>query len=358
MPKTINLYRRNQTSITDVTERNKDMVIYHSPVDAYLDSLETSIDITERNEDVVIYHSPVDAYLDSLETSSQETMTKVLRSISKIFGFDDMRNVPWHLLNEQVVSRMLASLRSRKLSKHTVAIYLAAIRGVARNAWRMKLITGDTYEAIKDLKPKGEKRVDRGRSVPPRELKALLKVCRDDPRIQGLRDAAMIWTLYGGGLRRAELVGLDLRDLRERDQAILVRGKGNKERLVYLGDEAWSAIQTWIKDVRGSEPGPIFTRIRRKDNLTMDRLSPKAVYYLLEMRCIQAGIDIVRPHDMRRSFISHLLEYGEDIATVQVMAGHASITTTQRYDKRSEKRKKIAANKLSLRDLEDEGDAD
>lgn len=327
MSKTINLYRYNQTSI---------------------------IDITERHEDAVIYHSPVDAYLDSLETSSQETMTKVLRSISNIFGFDDMRNVPWHLINEQAVSKMLASLRSRKLSKHTVAIYLAAIRGVARHAWRMKLITGDTYEAIKDLKPKGERRVDRGRSVPPKELKALLKVCRDDPRMQGPRDAAMIWTLYGGGLRRAELVALDLRDLRERDQAILVRGKGNKERLVYLGDEAWSAIQAWIEDVRGREPGPIFTRIRREDNLTMERLSTKGVYYLLEMRCIQAGIDIARPHDMRRSFISHLLEHGEDIATVQVMAGHASITTTQRYDRRGDKRKKLAANKLSLIDLEDE----
>jgi site-specific recombinase XerD len=323
-------------------------------IDLYRHAQQPLINLDEHDEDVVIYHSPVAAYLDSLDVGSQETMTKVLRSIANIFGFDDPHAVPWRLVNEQAVSKMLATLRSRKLSKHTVALYLAAIRGVARRAWRMKMITGDTYEAIKEIKPKGERRADRGRSVPPKELRALLKVCRDDRRMQGPRDAAMIWTLYGGGLRRAELVALDLKDLRARDQALLVRGKGNKERLVYLGDEAWRALQTWIDDVRGREAGPIFTRIRREDGLTMERLSPKGVYYLLEERCKQAGIDIARPHDMRRSFISHLLEHGEDIATVQVMAGHASITTTQRYDKRGDKRKKVAANKLSLGGIEDD----
>lgn len=319
-------------------------------VNLYRHAQQPLIDLAERHEEAIIYHSPVDAYIESLDTNSQITMKKVLRSIANIFGFDDPHDVPWRLLNEQAVSKLLSTLRGRRLSQQTVALYLAAIRGVARRAWRMKMITGDTYEAIKDLKPKGERRVDRGRSVPTQELKALLKVCREDARMQGPRDAAMIWVLYGGGLRRSELVALDLRDLRERDQALLVRGKGSKERLVYLGNEAWGALRAWIDEVRGPEPGPIFTRIRREDDLTIERLSPKGVYYLLEKRCQQAGIDPARPHDMRRSFISHLLEHGEDIATVQVMAGHSSITTTQRYDKRSDGRKKTAANKLSLRE--------
>lgn len=317
-------------------------------VNLYRHAQQPLIDLTERHEEVVIYHTPVEAYLESLDTNSQVTMKKVLRSIANIFGFADPHDVPWRLLNEQAVAKMLSTLRGRRLSQQTVALYLAAIRGVARRAWRMKMITGDTYEAIKDLKPKGERRVDRGRSVPAKELKALLKVCREDARMQGPRDAALIWVLYGGGLRRSELVALDLRDLRERDQALLVRGKGSKERLVYLGNEAWGALRAWIDEVRGLEPGPVFTRIRREDDLTIERLSPKGVYYLLEKRCQQAGIDPARPHDMRRSFISHLLEHGEDIATVQVMAGHSSITTTQRYDKRNDARKKTAANKLSL----------
>lgn len=296
-----------------------------------------------------VYDNPVDAYLDSLGSdSSRETMEKVLRSVADCFGFVEPRDVPWRMLSAQAVIRMLASLRQRKLSHQTVALHLAAVRGVARRAWRMRWITNETYESIKDLKAQGEQRLARGRSVPTKELAALLQVCRQDERLHGSRDAAIIWTLYGGGLRRAELVALDVSDLMERSQALLVRGKGNKERMAYLGEEAWSSLLHWVNEVRGRDPGPIFTRIRREDALTLDRLSPKGIYFILEERCKQAGIDFARPHDMRRSFISHLLEHGEDIATVQAMAGHASIVTTQRYDKRGEKRKSIAANRLSL----------
>jgi len=324
-------------------------------INLYSHGQQSLIDLSEHHERVDVYDNPVDAYLDAMGTAaSKETMGHVLRSVARIFGFEDPREVPWRLLNEQAVTKMLAALRGKKLSQHTVALYLAAVRGVARRSWRMKLITGETYEAIKEIKPKGERRLANGRAVPPKELIALLHICRDDKRTQGPRDAAMIWVLYGGGLRRAELVALDLGDLRERDQALLVRGKGNKERLVYLGDDAWGALRAWIDEVRGQEPGPIFTRIRREDGLTMNRLTPKGVYYLLEERCKQAGIDPARPHDMRRSFISHLLEHGEDIATVQVMAGHSSITTTQRYDKRGDARKKIAANRLTLAGSEDD----
>lgn len=324
-------------------------------INLYSHGQQSLIDLSEHHERVDVYDNPVDAYLDAMGTAaSKETMGHVLHSVARIFGFEDPREVPWRLLNEQAVTKMLAALRGKKLSQHTVALYLAAVRGVARRSWRMKLITGETYEAIKEIKPKGERRLANGRAVPPKELIALLHICRDDKRTQGPRDAAMIWVLYGGGLRRAELVALDLGDLRERDQALLVRGKGNKERLVYLGDDAWGALRAWIDEVRGQEPGPIFIRIRREDGLTMNRLTPKGVYYLLEERCKQAGIDPARPHDMRRSFISHLLEHGEDIATVQVMAGHSSITTTQRYDKRGDARKKIAANRLTLAGSEDD----
>lgn len=324
-------------------------------INLYSHGQQSLIDLSEHHERVDVYDNPVDAYLDAMGTAaSKETMGHVLRSVARIFGFEDPREVPWRLLNEQAVTKMLAALRGKKLSQHTVALYLAAVRGVARRSWRMKLITGETYEAIKEIKPRGERRLANGRAVPPKELIALLHICRDDKRTQGPRDAAMIWVLYGGGLRRAELVALDLGDLRERDQALLVRGKGNKERLVYLGDDAWGALRAWIDEVRGQEPGPIFIRIRREDGLTMNRLTPKGVYYLLEERCKQAGIDPARPHDMRRSFISHLLEHGEDIATVQVMAGHSSITTTQRYDKRGDARKKIAANRLTLAGSEDD----
>lgn len=318
-------------------------------IDLYAGTQRELIDFAAIEERVHVYANPVDAYLDTLSSpASQVTMTSVLGSIARIFGFNDPREVPWRLLNDQAITKMLAMLRREKYSQQTIALYLAAIRGVARRAWRMKLIDGDTYESIKDMRPKGEIRLPKGRAVPPKDLLRLLATCQRDKRMQGPRDAAILWTLYGGGLRRAELTMLDMADLDPSENALLVRGKGNKQRKVYLGDDAWGALMTWIDTVRGDQPGAIFTRIRKGDDLTLDRLSAKAVYFILEQRCMESGIDIARPHDMRRSFISHLLEHGEDIATVQVMAGHASINTTQRYDKRGEARKKSAANKLRL----------
>ena len=307
------------------------------------------ISLYDSVEQSAVYGNPVDAYLDTLSsTASHVTMTSVLGSIAQTFGFTDPRDVPWRLLNDQAVTKMLAMLRGKKYSQQTRALYLAAIRGVARRAWRMKMIDGDTYESIKDIKPKGEIRLPKGKAILPKELRLLMTTCRDDKRMQGPRDAAIIWTLYGGGLRRSELIALNLADMFHDECALLVRGKGNKERKVYLGDAAWQALMEWLDTVRGHTPGAIFTRIRKGDDLTLNRLSSKAVYFILEERCIQSGIDIARPHDMRRSFISHLLEHGEDIATVQVMAGHSSINTTQRYDKRGEERKKTAAQKLKI----------
>lgn len=323
--------------------------MFTTTTDIYRHSPRELIDLAEPIARTEVYGNPVDAYLDTLSSpASHVTMTSVLGSIAQTFGFTDPRDVPWRLLSDQAVTKMLAMLRRKKYSQQTIALYLAAIRGVARRAWRMKLIDGDTYESIKDIKPKGEIRLPKGKAVPPKELLSLLTTCSADKRMQGPRDAAIIWTLYGGGLRRSELVTLDMADMFHDESALLVRGKGNKQRKVYLGDDAWSAVTVWIDTVRGTEPGSLFTRIRKDDGLTLNQLSAKAVYFVLEQRCIESGIDIARPHDMRRSFITHLLELGEDLSTVQSMAGHADIKTTQGYDRRDDARKKVAANKLKI----------
>jgi site-specific recombinase XerD len=298
-----------------------------------------------------VYSNPAEAYLASLGSdASRKTMLSVLSKIAQHFGFDHPDHVPWELLNDQPVISLLGVLVQKNYSKQTVALYLAAVRGVAHRAWRMQLIDANAFESIKDIKARGETRLPKGKAVPPREMKLLLAACTADARMQGPRDAAIIWTLYAGGLRRSELVKLDMNDLIPEDGALLVQGKGNKQRQIYLNDDAWDCLMAWIDTVRGDHPGPLFTRIRKNDDITDNRLSAKAVYFLLEQRCIETGIEIARPHDMRRSFISRLLELGEDIATVQSMAGHASINTTQRYDRRGEARKKSAANRLRLDD--------
>jgi len=296
-----------------------------------------------------VFASPVDAYLASLgSAASRRTMASAINSISREMGFMNYSEVPWRLINKQAITLIVAQFVERGMSRSTITAYLAAIRGVAQAAWEMKLIDTDTFQAIRLVKARGKISMPKGRALEGMELRQLLDDCAHDSRIQGLRDAAMIWILYGAGLRRSEIVALDLSHRIHRDKALRVLGKGNRERLCYLSDEAWQSNECWIAEARGETPGPLFTRIRAGDDITMDRLSDQSVYYMLEQRCIRAGIDRVRPHDMRKTTITTLLDLGEDIRTAQLVAGHASINTTQKYDRRGEARKRKAAAKLTI----------
>jgi len=105
--------------------------------------------------------------------------------------------------------------------------------------------------------------------------------------------------------------------------------------LVYLTNGAADALAEWIA-IRGPERGAVFVPIDKAGHLTVRRMSAQAVYDALAKRGAEAGVASFSPHDLRRSFVSELLDAGADIATVQRMAGHASVTTTQRYDRRGD----------------------
>ena len=110
----------------------------------------------------------------------------------------------------------------------------------------------------------------------------------------------------------------------------------------------WLRLQTWIDQVRGEAAGPLFTRIRRFDTLTNDRLTDQAVYHILQVRQLQAHIARCAPHDLRRTFATAMLDNGEDLITVKDAMGHASVTTTQQYDRRGEERLRQARDRLNL----------
>jgi len=156
----------------------------------------------------------------------------------------------------------------------------------------------------------------------------------------------MLAVMLGCGLRRSEVVGLDLRDVVTQEQALRVLGKGNKERLAYMPHGTWQRLQFWLEQVRSEAPGPLFTRIRRFDTLTDDRLTDQAVYHILQVRQRQAGIEKCAPHDLRRTFATAMLDNGEDLITIRDAMGHASVTTTQQYDRRGEQRLRAARDRL------------
>ncbi len=126
-----------------------------------------------------------------------------------------------------------------------------------------------------------------------------------------------------------------------------VRGKGRKERLAYACEGESEALADWLK-VRPDNPGPLLLPIRKGGAILAGRLSTQAVYEILRSRGRKAEVKPFSPHDLRRTFVGSLLDAGADVSVVSKLAGHASVTTTARYDRRGEKAKRKAASLLHV----------
>lgn len=148
----------------------------------------------------------------------------------------------------------------------------------------------------------------------------------DDPL--GIRDRAIVEFLYSTGIRIGELVRLDISDIRDARQ-ILIKGKGNKERIVFLGEYAIKSLKKYLEEVR-----PKLIRNDKEKALFLSRfgtrLTCRSIERMMEKYGIQIGKDI-SPHTIRHSFATHLLENGADLRAVQELLGHSDLSTTQKY---------------------------
>jgi site-specific recombinase XerD len=179
-------------------------------------------------------------------------------------------------------------------------------------------------------------------------LKALLAACSADETAAGARDAALIGLLYGAGLRRSEAVVLDVSDYDDATGMLVVRhGKGNRDRTVFATNGAADALADWLA-VRGGTDGPLFLPVNKAGVIGGHRLTGQAILCILRRRASEGGVTRLSPHDLRRTFISDLLDLGADISTVQRLAGHAQVTTTTRYDRRGEATKRRASELLHV----------
>ncbi len=262
-------------------------------------------------------------------------------------GLNDF--LTWHTetgrpaLTKATINSYKANLQAQGKGASVINQTLCAIRKLVREAADNAIIDPAIAQGIANIKGLKSETLPAGRAISDGELGAMLGAC--DNSLLGIRDAAIIGLLYVCGLRRAELVGLDLADYASEPGQLTVRGKGNKERSAYVRNGAKAALEDWLS-VRGDDPGPLFLPIRRGGRRGKARLTEQAVYHLLQARASQVGIEHISPHDFRRTFVSTLLDKGADISTVQKMAGHASVTTTARYDRRGEEAKKSAASLL------------
>lgn len=157
------------------------------------------------------------------------------------------------------------------------------------------------------------------------------------------RDAAIVLTLCGTGLRAGELVKLEHRDY---DNGILTvrQGKGRKYREINVADAVDKAIRAWLKVSADEADSALFKRIQRNGKVASQPLTTTGLTGILVELQQTSGVARFTPHDMRRTFITRLLEQGVDINTVRQLAGHSDISTTTRYDCRGESMK-ISASK-------------
>ena len=281
---------------------------------------------------------PVAVYLASMSEGSRRVVLGSLTTIAAIAtnGRLDANAMPWHLLRYQHTQAIRSAL-SEQGSPATANRHLSALRGVLKECWRLGYMEAEDYHRAVDLKPvKGQalKAAEKGRHLTYGEVAALVAAC-DDGTKAGARDAAMLALGEGCGLRRAEIVGLDVADIDMAEKWVTVRkGKGAKARRVPMEASVAEAVGDWLT-VRGAAPGALFWQIRRGDHMQAGvRLTAQSVAVTMAARAKAAGVQGFTPHDMRRTFAGNLLDAGVSLSTVQMLMGHSSANTTAGYDRR------------------------
>jgi site-specific recombinase XerD len=226
---------------------------------------------------------------------------------------------------------------------------LTAVRSTLQECWELGNMSSEEQRRASTIEPIRGHRLPKGRMLDAAELLQLFEVCAQDPWPSGRRDAAMLALLCGAGLRRSELVTLDVGDDDLTTGALTVRHrKRNNDRRLFAGNGSAEAMHEWLA-IRGHAPGPLYVAISKRGRLLPRRLSDQAVTWILQDRATAAGLSTpFSPHDLPRTWISTLLDAGADLATVADLAGHANIATTARYDRRGEAAKRKAAERLTV----------
>jgi len=216
-------------------------------------------------------------------------------------------------------------MRNNGYSKSTMARKLATLRSFYKYLVRIQAVEASPVSVVRT--PRQDRRLPKCLDV--EQVEALL-AAPDPATLLGARDRAILETIYSSGLRIGELVALNVEDLDEFSEALRIRGKGKKERLVPLGGKAVEAIEAYLAMRPGqftpTDRGPLFV------NKSGRRLSARSIRRKLDKYLLEAQIDThISPHVLRHSFATHMLNAGADLRSVQEMLGHESLSTTQIY---------------------------
>jgi integrase/recombinase XerD len=278
-------------------------------------------------------------YLDHLAVErglAANTLTSYRRDLRRYLEFLDEQGVTEvDAIDEQLVSAFLMRLREGDddhpaLSATSAGRTVVAVRGFHKFCVTDGLATGDPAAGVRPPSP--ARRLPK--ALPLADVEAILEAAGSAGTTLALRDRALLEVLYGTGARISEAVGLDVDDVDRVEAAVVLRGKGGKERIVPIGSYALTAVDAYLTRARpelatvgtGERAGALFLNARG------GRLSRQSAWTVLAKAADRAGVTRdVSPHTLRHSFATHLLEGGADVRVVQELLGHASVTTTQIY---------------------------
>jgi integrase/recombinase XerC len=262
------------------------------------------------------------AYLHDLEEFrsfvSESRLSKGRRKKNGTFGVDQV---------DSLMIRGYLGFLHKKNKKVTIARKLSAVRSFFRYLVKYGVILDNPLELI--LTPKQKKTIPV--YLPVDDIFRLLDSIKTDT-LAGIRNSAIFETLYSTGVRVSELAGLNVFDVDFNKCLIRVVGKGDKERIVPIGQKAADTIKNYRKrlqieiGIRGDENTPLFL------NPKNGRLTPRSIGRILEKTAKESGLMIpVSPHTFRHTFATHMLDAGADLRVVQELLGHKSLSTTQKY---------------------------
>ncbi len=253
----------------------------------------------------------------------------------EVAGHVGPETITEHLINAdtEYLRSFLAYLAESSYSPATMARKIATLRSFYKWLERNGVIDTNPMTLIRT--PRQKKRLPKAIDVD--QVEKLLSA-PNDKTLLGSRDRAILETLYSTGIRVSELVSINFGDIDETGQAIVIRGKGRKERIVPLGTHAMTALSHYIKTLQVNQipndnEDPLFI------NKHNTRLSTRSVRRKVSKYLEQVGLDpSISPHTLRHSFATHLLDNGADLRSVQELLGHQSLSTTQVYTHLTTKR--------------------
>jgi len=272
----------------------------------------------------------IDRYLSELRIEggvSRNTFESYRNDLKKFQAFlKAQRTRDLARVSQRTVSAFVGQLAQRKLSPASIARCVSTLRGFYRFLCKERFVRDNPTTDVTTPRPW----LRLPKTLSADDIDRLLRVAAGK-KPEDLRDAAMLELLYATGLRVSELVGLDHTRVNLDVGYVLVSGKGNKQRVVPMGEPARRKLDTYLEHARQA-----LLKGRTSSNMFVTRrggaLTRQGFWKLLRARARQARITkAISPHMLRHSFATHLLDHGADLRSVQAMLGHADIATTQIY---------------------------